>query len=457
METIVNYVKIMATKMKERTLDYPLYLEHVRHNELEILASKNCGCLSCGEVFSARLVKAWFTDDQGLSASCPHCGLGYVVGDASGYEVSPAQMKRLSVDHHRCDSEELLFQDYSEYCSSYFEGKIEANEKSERLYYQYLHALADDFHSPMATHALARLYARGGIAIPIDLDAAIDYYSRKPLCFDSSALFELAGVYQDRNARGDLKRAFETYAKSSALGSISASLRIGSFYLQGIYVKPDPDFGLNCLLSGFSELYLKAFTSPLALPELAALSFDIASCFRDGIGADKSSFRALRYFLLADYFVHLCDENGIDVPSFRHEAKKEIDRIAFEEKLDGASQEVVYDEDTFFDTFLEQYDSVCGKSILSIGQESDRLTLHMVSDSPLLILDIGNLALTHVNECHWAFPNVTAEFPTGESYPLRFERIEVDAHYVTSFIHEDPVYGDTVVLRLFFPDQDKDS
>ena len=446
----------MAAKMKARVLDYPSYLEHVRHNELEILASKECGCLACGHSFSARLVKSWFTDDQGLSASCPDCGLAYVVGDASGLELSDNALKELTLHHYADSNEDSRFGDYSEYCAAYFDGKIEATEHNEYLYSEYLHYLADDYHLPLAIHALANLYYRGGAYLEPDLDMAIKYYTQPPLCYDSSALFELGGVYQKRGNKGDLKHAFEAYVKSSALGSISASLRIGGFYLAGIYVKADEEFGLNCLLSGFGELYLKAFSAPLSLPELAATAFDIASCFRDGMGIEKSNFRALRYYLLSEYFANLAMQNGNAQIPFQEEAKEEIRRIAYEEKLDAAAHEVVYDEDTFFDTFLEQYDSVCRKAITGVEIESDRIHLHMNSDLPLLVLDIGNLALTHVTECHWSFPGATVEFPAGENYPLAFERIEVDPHYVTSFLHEDPVYGEVVVLRVYFPDQDKD-
>lgn len=446
----------MAAKMKERVLDYSQYLEHARHNELEILASTKCGCLSCGHSSSARLVKSWFTDEQGLSASCPNCGLSYVVGDASGLDIGPSALKSLCAHHAEKTTKDSLFDDYAEYCAAYFDGKIEATPHNEGLYLRYLHVLADEYQFPLAIHALAVLYGRGGTFVEPDFKKAIFYYRQPPLCYDSSALFELGGVYQHRNQKGDMRRAFESYVKSSAMGSISASLRIGGFYLSGVYVQPDPVFGLNCLLSGFGELFLKAFTAPMSLVELSATAFDIATCFRDGSGAEKSPFRALRYFLLSDYLGSLAEQNGAGELSFRQEAQKEIEAIAYAEKLDAASKEVVFDEDTFFDTFLEQYDSVCRKSIVSLQQESDRIHVRITSDSPLLIMDIGNLALTHTNDCTWSFPGVSAEFPTGESFPLSFERIEVDAQYVTSFIHEDPVYGDVVVMRLYFPEQEKE-
>jgi len=71
---------------------------HTKHNEQEILASDTCGCLSCATTFKPEEVTAWqdavddfehperHIDRTGI---CPHCGDALILGDYSGYKVTP--------------------------------------------------------------------------------------------------------------------------------------------------------------------------------------------------------------------------------------------------------------------------------------------------------------------------------------------------------------------------------
>ncbi len=53
----------------------------------EILRSTLCGCFHCTKRFAPSEVSEWV--DNGATALCPHCGVDAVIGDASGYPVTP--------------------------------------------------------------------------------------------------------------------------------------------------------------------------------------------------------------------------------------------------------------------------------------------------------------------------------------------------------------------------------
>jgi hypothetical protein len=75
--------------------------EHTKHNEREILASETCGCISCSAMFKPEEVTAWQDAVEDAehperhvdrTAMCPHCGDAFVLGDNSGYKITPAYL-----------------------------------------------------------------------------------------------------------------------------------------------------------------------------------------------------------------------------------------------------------------------------------------------------------------------------------------------------------------------------
>lgn len=67
------------------------HTKSIRHRD-EVLASKTCGCFYCQTVFASEKIEDW-CDDQwhpdGATALCPLCGIDSVIGDASGYDLTP--------------------------------------------------------------------------------------------------------------------------------------------------------------------------------------------------------------------------------------------------------------------------------------------------------------------------------------------------------------------------------
>jgi hypothetical protein len=73
-----------------------------RENRAEILASDSCGCLNCLSIFPPDEIRDWVEDDHPAhhanaeqTALCPHCGESMVLGDHSGYRISPAFLDSL--------------------------------------------------------------------------------------------------------------------------------------------------------------------------------------------------------------------------------------------------------------------------------------------------------------------------------------------------------------------------
>ncbi len=75
--------------------------KHSFDNKAEIERSQACYCIYCKEEFSSGEIKNWVVNGrQGKplrrnaipeeTALCPKCGIDSVIGDASGYEMTPA-------------------------------------------------------------------------------------------------------------------------------------------------------------------------------------------------------------------------------------------------------------------------------------------------------------------------------------------------------------------------------
>ena len=77
--------------INDKTLTEAHY--HCAYHRTEIEKSQTCACFDCGATFSPTLISAW-TDD-GQTALCPHCGMDCVLGEASGYELTPRFLEQM--------------------------------------------------------------------------------------------------------------------------------------------------------------------------------------------------------------------------------------------------------------------------------------------------------------------------------------------------------------------------
>lgn len=78
--------------MKEQELK-AIY-KHSSLHRAEIAASRQCGCFSCRSIFPASEVVDYV--DGGQTVLCPECDTDAVIGDASGYEITPELLNEMN-------------------------------------------------------------------------------------------------------------------------------------------------------------------------------------------------------------------------------------------------------------------------------------------------------------------------------------------------------------------------
>ena len=79
---------------------------HTTNNQVEVEASKLCGCICCLQVFAPDEIVAWagldvsdFDHPDAVSsgtAVCPRCGAESILGDKSGYPIDPVFLGRMN-------------------------------------------------------------------------------------------------------------------------------------------------------------------------------------------------------------------------------------------------------------------------------------------------------------------------------------------------------------------------
>ena len=68
-------------------------------NRAETDASTVCGCFFCKKTFAPSEIEDWTDTSNPLpeqTALCPHCGIDSVIGDKSGYAITPAFLAEMN-------------------------------------------------------------------------------------------------------------------------------------------------------------------------------------------------------------------------------------------------------------------------------------------------------------------------------------------------------------------------
>jgi hypothetical protein len=65
--------------------------DHSSNHRPEVLASRVCGCYYCLSIFAPSEIEEWVDPpgEQGSTALCPRCGIDSVIGDRSGFPITP--------------------------------------------------------------------------------------------------------------------------------------------------------------------------------------------------------------------------------------------------------------------------------------------------------------------------------------------------------------------------------
>ena len=53
-----------------------------------LMRDRICGCFFCLTIFDPKEIAEWI-DDPGGTAICPYCGVDAVLGESSGYPITP--------------------------------------------------------------------------------------------------------------------------------------------------------------------------------------------------------------------------------------------------------------------------------------------------------------------------------------------------------------------------------
>lgn len=64
-------------------------------NKEQIEKSEKCGCFSCGAIFSPSEITDYAADEEPTTL-CPYCGIDSVIGDASGFPITPKFLKEMN-------------------------------------------------------------------------------------------------------------------------------------------------------------------------------------------------------------------------------------------------------------------------------------------------------------------------------------------------------------------------
>lgn len=423
------------------------YLAHASNNELEIMASDHCSCLACCHHFSAREVHYWEESGRALSGRCPNCGLPYVVGDSSGLPLDDETINAISEGLMKDEKRHAFYDDICHFCIDFQSGKLGNNDHYAYIFEEYLHILHDKHHDPVATFTLANLYLNGSANTKPDLAKALHYFQDDALSNDGHAFYQSGLIYLARNKKGDDRKAFECFAKSSALGCLEGSMYVGLFYLHGTYVTKDEDFGLNALLSVIGGLYTRALTEQIGYAELAFCAFHIGLCFYDGIGTAENKGRAMHYWLISEYFLNIIVDQVSALPWAAQ--YQEIFKEALAYSKEGRQERPLYDEDTFYESFGEQQDAVSIKFLnyMEYAEDTGDLRFGFSSDTPIFIIDTGNACSEAIMATEWEMPAAKFIRYTDDKMFNRFEFVGQDT---VRFILDDSVRGAVTVVELNF-------
>lgn len=390
--------------------------KHTANNEIEIVTSENCSCIFCRHTYSARLVKDWVSDSKGTNAICPNCGIDAVVGDSSGYTFDKEQLKTVNLYFFPAEVMKKSPRCLATYVNRFKAGKITFNEKNENLFKEYCNTLAG-LGDIQAAYDLGFLYDVGSEYTERDAVMALQYYSNPDLVYEPATLVRAGLIYKSGRLLGvSDKKAYESFSKASALGSMEGAIHYFDCYLDGTFVDIDEYFAFV----GFSKLWGEAYrrflmTTGRDVSFLPQISYRIGKMFMDAKGVPQDDFSALKMFLLSEYsFTVLKGDKAFVKPEDAEDYDDLCQRIELiSRKYAFAKSDPVFDDDTFFDSFSDakaaDFRILRKCKFIPKHFDPDEGTFVFVTEaaSPFLIIDHKSLFCSFVNSpITWSLSSV---------------------------------------------------
>lgn len=69
--------------------------KHSINHRTSLLKDTRCGCFQCERIFHPQQITDWIEDRLDGTAECPYCGTDTVIGEGSGYPITPAFLKAM--------------------------------------------------------------------------------------------------------------------------------------------------------------------------------------------------------------------------------------------------------------------------------------------------------------------------------------------------------------------------
>lgn len=68
---------------------------HCFQNRTRLLNDTRCGCFHCLRIFHPQRITQWIEDRADGTAWCPHCQVDALIGESSGFPISPDFLHRM--------------------------------------------------------------------------------------------------------------------------------------------------------------------------------------------------------------------------------------------------------------------------------------------------------------------------------------------------------------------------
>ena len=385
---------------------YESYAEHAKDNELEIVASNQCGCIFCRHLFSARDISDWVTEGHHVSAVCPECGMDCVIGDKSGVPLSKELLKDMN-RYFYGEASEVDEASAIRFCTRYIDGKITHKENNEALFRDYLTKLVAK-QNQNATLQLAMLEETGGDFGTPNFAKAEGLYLSPVLKTNADAITRLAGMYltsEDASVRG---KAYSLAAKACALGDPTGIYLLADCILSGIGVEQDVDLAYGIIDNAYQDYFDSiSCDDERELNSFANFAYRLAKYNQYGVGTERDIDFALRLYLFAKLACMNYQELGFGAVPILPDIEKEIKEIAKAE--DFYAGEPVFDTNMFFDTFsfIQEEDSKKHIHIIYYDEATGELQFEITYEKPVALIDAETLTcMMRTGSVVWTFSNI---------------------------------------------------
>lgn len=75
-------------------MDYIEAHKFSSNNKRDLEKDVKCGCFYCLEIFDPKEITEWIEDASG-TAICPYCGIDSVIGEYTGYPITPEFLEQM--------------------------------------------------------------------------------------------------------------------------------------------------------------------------------------------------------------------------------------------------------------------------------------------------------------------------------------------------------------------------